>query len=378
MELQPKNRLAFVDLHRGIVLLIMIEVHVFNAMLIPPLKETGWFTVLNFINGLVAPSFIFISGFSFILASKKKLEEFRKFGMSFWKQIGRIFLIFIVGYSLRLPYLSLLKMKKIATVEQVTASLAVDVLQCIAVGLLIIFIVRIIIKSDKIFKYVLFFLGFVFVWLAPFFWQVDLHKEFPIWFANYFNKKNGSLFPLFPWLGFMFFSALISMLYLDAKTIGRDKEFFKKLFYASILFILVGHLTLLESSPLRIKMPPPNYFFFILRLGYILLIFYFSKVFCEHIDMHKSLILDVSRQSLLVYWLHLQLIFKKLWNNQSLEIIVKQSFGVLESIGMTLLFILLMVIVAKVWGFIKTKYPSVVQWVTIGVISISIIIFLFD
>ena len=85
-----KSRLAFIDLLRGWALLVMIEVHVFNAFLLPYFQATSWFNMLNFINGLVAPSFIFISGFVFLLASQKKLESFRTFGPAFWKQLGRI------------------------------------------------------------------------------------------------------------------------------------------------------------------------------------------------------------------------------------------------------------------------------------------------
>jgi hypothetical protein len=40
----------------------MIEVHVFNAFLLPDLKQAGWFGILTFKNGLVAPEFLFVSG----------------------------------------------------------------------------------------------------------------------------------------------------------------------------------------------------------------------------------------------------------------------------------------------------------------------------
>lgn len=33
----------------------MIEVHIFNSILIPFLKETGWIGTFTYINGLVAP-----------------------------------------------------------------------------------------------------------------------------------------------------------------------------------------------------------------------------------------------------------------------------------------------------------------------------------
>jgi uncharacterized membrane protein len=71
------------------------------------LRNTSWFGFINFANGLVAPSFIFISGFAFVLASQKKLPEYRKFRYAFWKQLGRIGLIWFTGYMLHIPYFSL-------------------------------------------------------------------------------------------------------------------------------------------------------------------------------------------------------------------------------------------------------------------------------
>jgi len=39
MATPAKNRLAFIDLLRGWALIVMIEVHVFNAFIMPALKN---------------------------------------------------------------------------------------------------------------------------------------------------------------------------------------------------------------------------------------------------------------------------------------------------------------------------------------------------
>src|SRR5262249_37538765 len=71
IEMNPpqSSRLAFIDWLRGFSILFMIETHTFNSLLKPFLKEEGWFHVLNFFNGLVAPSFLFASGWAFVAAS---------------------------------------------------------------------------------------------------------------------------------------------------------------------------------------------------------------------------------------------------------------------------------------------------------------------
>ena len=149
--MKEKVRYISADLLRGLVIIIMIEVHVFNAFLIPELRQSGWFGILNFINGLVAPSFLFVSGFAFQVSSGNKLDEMRNFGKAFWKKTSRIFQIIIIGYALHLPFFPLSKIINEATPQLLESFIAVDVLQCIGVGLLFLFSTRLLIKSDKIY-----------------------------------------------------------------------------------------------------------------------------------------------------------------------------------------------------------------------------------
>ncbi|MHB8854784.1 MAG: heparan-alpha-glucosaminide N-acetyltransferase domain-containing protein, partial [Ignavibacteriaceae bacterium] len=130
--MKEKVRFIFVDLLRGWALLVMFEVHSFNVLLKPALQKTDWFNQLNFVNGLVAPAFLFISGFAFVLSSQKNLDELRKFGGKFWKKIARILLVFLVGYSLHIPFLSIRLIHERANQQMMLAAYNVDVLQCIA------------------------------------------------------------------------------------------------------------------------------------------------------------------------------------------------------------------------------------------------------
>ena len=372
------QRLLFVDLHRGLVLLVMIEVHVFNAMLLPQIKTEWWFTYLNFINGLVAPSFLFISGFAFVLSGKKKLDEFRQYKFTFWKQIGRIGLIFLVGYSLHLPYFSLQKMLHKATPSEVSAFINVDVLQCIAFGLLVLFLLRLFIKKDSVYIWTIAFLGAFTVWIAPYFWNTNASHVLPSALSNFFTRRDGSYFPLFPWLGFMFFGGVTCSYFMQAQASGTIKRFFRNLSITGLVFVIVGHLFMTEGFFLQVKMPPPNYLFFILRLGYVFLIFSACWFYENRIGLRENLILDVSRESLIVYWLHLQIIFRRMIENRSLQDFVGQSLNVAQALLVTLVFIIMMMFVAKYWHFFKVKYPRYSRIATAVVVWGSVLIFLFN
>ena len=89
-------------------------------------------------------------------------------------------------------------------------------------------------------------------------------------------------------------------------------------------------------------------------------------------NTQKSFVLEIGRESLLVYWLHLQVIYRKAWNDKSLENIFNHSLNILEAVAATLLLALLMIIIAKVWGGFKKNYKKASQVVVVSVVIIVI------
>jgi len=61
-SLTTSKRIDYIDLLRGWAVIVMIETHAFNATLTPAIKSDWFFGYIAFINGLVAPSFLFASG----------------------------------------------------------------------------------------------------------------------------------------------------------------------------------------------------------------------------------------------------------------------------------------------------------------------------
>lgn len=368
-----KKRYIFVDLLRGLALLVMIEVHVFNAFLDPSIKAQSWFSVLNYINGLVAPSFLFVSGFAFILSTNTN-ERIKLFSPAVSKRLTRIGLIFLVGYSLHLPRYSFSQMMKVSEAEILTFY-NVDVLQCIATGLLLLLLMKVVTSNEKQFNSVLLASTIAVIGLAPFAWQYDFTNVFPVWFANYFNQKNGSLFPLFPWLGFMFTGAIAAKYFLTLKDDAEQKRFISRITLTGIILVVITHLVLTELTPIEIRSIRPNPFFFLQRLGYVFILL----VLCWHFDQKrkitKSFILDFSRESLIVYWFHLTVLFAVIFGGKSLTMIVDHSYNVTEAIIATIILILLMIIAAKTWGRIKSKYRKASKIITIVIITSAVIVF---
>src|SRR5512137_1624649 len=92
-------RYGFIDLLRGFALVVMVETHVMNAYLPLALKKgSEFFFWLAFTNGLVAPTFLFATGFSIVLLGNNQWENWLHFRPSFWRQMRRLGFITLVAY----------------------------------------------------------------------------------------------------------------------------------------------------------------------------------------------------------------------------------------------------------------------------------------
>lgn len=374
--MKEKVRYNFIDLLRGWAIILMIEPHVFNTFLLPELKQTGWFSVVSFINGLIAPAFLFVSGFVFEISSGSKLDDMRKFKLPFWKKLWRIVSIILIGYALHLPFKSLSKIINKSTPEQLQSFYAVDVLQCIGVGLLVLFALRLIIRSDKIYHYSLIGLAIFVMIISPIFWKIEFTNYLHPFFANYLNRLNGSLFPVFPWINFILVGAIFAKYFLNAASNDKEVKFIKATTFTGIVMLFFGHFFYSGLFPDSLTSILPNPVFFIERLGYVLFFAAVCWYYSKWRNTKSSFVLDASRESLLIYWLHLVIIYSALWGKKSLANIIGPTLNVWESIAVTLVLMVLMILAAKAWGWTKMKFPKYAGKVAWGVVGVLFVIFL--
>jgi len=110
-----------------------------------------------------------------------------------------------------------------------------------------------------------FVLTFLILLISPFAWKFDFANYLPIPIANYFTPKYGSLFPIFPWLAFIFAGSIACSFYLNSISKNEEEKFFKNIFYVSISFIIIGIIFLFSGLDLfeSVSMIRPNPFFFL-------------------------------------------------------------------------------------------------------------------
>lgn len=340
---------------RGIAVLFMLEAHVFNEMLMPTLKHSTWFALLDFVNGLMSPLFIFLAGFVFTIATRNKQDEMRFFGPALWKLLRRIGFIWIIAYALHLPFHSLNKMLQATTLDGWLRFYQANALHCIAAGWMFLLISVMVIKSELSYRRWLVGCTITIILATPLLWDIDFTRMMPSLLAAYINEQHYSIFPLFPWLGFLLLGALGAGIYLDAVAAGRERAFMKHLVLLGTGLFVVSYVVLLLPVPLNygttsLRASP---LFFIKRLGFVLLLLTAGWYISNKLPSKVSWLVQVGQESLLVYVAHLIILYKNVWGGTNL---VHQYGKMLKPSQCTLAALVLMGVMslaAILWGRVK-------------------------
>lgn len=340
------SRLLFADRLRGWAIVVMIEVHVFNAFLRPDLRDTDWFRALNFVNGLVAPSFLFVSGFVFLVASRRRLSDLRSFGPALARQLKRVAQIWVIGYLLHLPAAPPAQYFSAFGQLDWSAFFKVDILHCICATWLVLLASVIIFRREGVLRIWLLAAALAATLLAPWMWSLALSPPLPAPLAAYFNDRLGSLFPLFPWSGFMLAGALGASLYLSPS--AGDRILPGMAASGLLLAIMSGLARTGRASNVPWAADPRTFF---LRLGIVLGLLgacWWAGRRGE--PRTHSLLLTMSRESLFIYVAHIVLLFAPLWAGRSLAQILGRTHGPVYCAAASAVLIALMALAASLWA----------------------------
>ncbi len=379
------KRLAFIDLLRGWAVIVMIETHMINATIIPGLRDTETFGVINFINGLVAPSFLFASGMAYAVTTRRKIESYLSFGTPLFKQLGRLLFILCVGYLLHLPAFNLAKMMQGVSQRQWLVFLQSDVLQCIAVSLLTLQLLLLVVRSERALYRIAAALAVAILAATPFVWKYDFLEVLPAPIAAYMNGLHFSLFPLFPWMAFLFAGAIAGHLFSEGRASAGDSGTDVFSGRAIRMFLVAGAgLMLLSAALLPLGSAIPSYDVYALTPGFALLRIGIVLLLCGAMywfEVRKGVspaspVTLIGRESLLVYSVHLLLIYGN-FGRFNFRNRVNHTFGYGEVLLWSVLLIVLMYGLAWVWQWVKQKGDRWKRSVQLAVLAGFVLVFLF-
>jgi uncharacterized membrane protein len=373
---EQKSRYVYIDLLRGWAVLVMIEVHVFNTFLLEQYRHAAWFPVLNFINGLVAPSFLFIAGYAFAVIGQRKWEDYLAFGPVFRKQVMRVLQVWIVGYMLHIPFFSLRRLLVSAAADWHSFWL-VDVLHCIAFSLMLMLALVLIGRTKKAFFVQLLVVGLSAAIITPILWFTTPLSVLPFPLATYINATLGSLFPIFPWMGFALLGGATGQWMVWMKARDEEKKFFLRVLYGGAA--MTAGSVLVQSLPVVLPWPhdliSPNPVFFVLRLGIVLILLSTLWFWEQTAKSGRSVVSVVGMESLVVYSGHLLIIYGLFFKGKSLSFMIGRTRSVPEAAAMTAVLVGVMIVTAYVWNWVKSKGMTYARVVQYTLLAVAILVF---
>lgn len=385
----PSKRCDWLDLIRGLAAITMIEVHCINVWLQNNLIP-NW---LEFLNGLVAPSFIMCAGYS------QALSAFKVDGSSkpFRPTAKRLGLILLCAYMLHAPKLNFTNWPTIVTIQDCREFFKTDVLQCIVISLLILHGIAKIIRQPIAYAMIVTVLGISVAIITPDLWQQGVADGLwlPIRGLINGNTDRGvtALFPLAPWFAFAAFGSALGIFYrqlrvlmISGQTKWSEAKWLAVIAIASIIICLWSSchtetwLTsryLVQSEQARLhNMTLPSV---TQRFSLVCII---GSAICWFESIRTKLpgpniIRIASNESLLIYVLHLIIIFGFLLSDPIRNYTGWQwhSLGWLETLSITIIIIIVNIVIITQWNKLPHNIPQIrkLQRAIMTAISIWII-----
>jgi hypothetical protein len=373
------GRYLFIDLFRAIIILLMLEGHVLRQFLTPEIQSTFAFYLHEVFHGITAPAFLFGAGLTFVISSHRRWAEFHRWSDELRRRLRRIAMIFLIGIFMHLPYFSFRKTLLEATPIDVLVLFQSDVLTCISGGLLILHLLLFFFRREDRFHGAVVTLLIAIVLLTPVAWDVDFLHFTPVLFAQLSNSLHGSPFPLFPFLAYLFAGVAVSRKFIVAVEAGAVPRFMKKLAVGGALAIAAGFFsTAVPFSLYRTYdfwYTSPSYF--LIRLGLLFLIAPAVWYAAERIGPRAKRLLILGRESLLVYVLHLLVLYGSAINPRfNLVGVLPARLGPVESIAVFAGLCALMYGAARAWQALRSRHPAAYR-LTQAAVGTAVLLFFF-
>lgn len=332
------NREVYIDVFRGLMALVMVQGHVFTALLSPSLQTDPLYIFQNLFHGSTAPGFLFASG---LVAGLPRSPLSLRATL---RRTRRLLFVLGVGYFIHLPYFSFWKTLQSSAAEK-TALLACDALQAIALTQLFVIVLQWLVGRHWPAAAGVFAVGIMAS--SPHVWASRLAERAPAWLGPYLDASSGSHFPLFPFATFVLAGTVAGA------AIGRQephRRHRRELLWGSGL-VLAGWLL---SYPLagQVDFWGPSPAYTLIRLGGLLLFLRLVELASDREWPGVLQLALLGHETLQVFVLHLQLVYGGvLWHAPLAPLFGRLGFGATSLV----LVAMLPVLYAAAWAWHRLK-----------------------
>ncbi len=357
MTQNTNSRLIVVDFARVMAILFMIQGHALDVLLAPAYRQGALFDSWLFLRGLTAPMFFTLCGVSFALASLKRWDSYTHVSPPLFRRLRRFGFFVLLGYAMHLPVKSFRNFQYLDAAGW-EGGLQVDVLQCIGVTLMFLQMLVYVAGTPARFAKLAAGVAASVVLFAPVVWAIQWAKFLPLSIASYFNAQTGSLFPLFPWSGFVLFGSALGYVFVQRNWISKSLPV-RPLAVGGAAVIALG-LFLAVISPAvygSMQLWKVNPGFFAIRAGSVCVLLALLSWVTRGIRMPQRAIQSIAQESLVVYFVHICFLYGSIWNG-GLRQVIGATLLPLPTLAYICTLLISMLLLAWTWNWYKRTQPA--------------------
>jgi uncharacterized membrane protein len=334
---EKKHRIIFIDLMRAFAVFQMVQGHTIDTLLSDNFRSPDNFiyATWHFMRGITAPIFMFTAGIVFTYLFRLVQKPFNE-NPRVKKGIKRGLLLIFLGYLIRYPTWTVFDFSYVSEYSM-RIFLAVDVLQLIGFGLLT--LITLLYLSEKF----------------------NLINYLPQAIAGYFYTGTGSLFPFFPWAGYVIAGGVLGAYLAKHPMVFKSSKFSFTLlttgFILIVLSMLINYLSALKGNEVVVNSATTSLICF--RMGFVLVLNAIVSYISLKISSLPKIIILIGRNTLMIYVVHLLILYGSAWN-PGLYGWIGKTFNGLQAIISAVVMLSLMILMVLLFNKYKIKNKQLV------------------
>jgi uncharacterized membrane protein len=350
---QRNTRIEALDLVRVLAMVLMIEGHTLDALLDPAYRSSYWYDLWLFCRGFTAPTFMLLSGFSFVLGTSRRWQEHLALTSTVVRRVRRFGFFLLLGYILHFPVHRISDFRTLPP-EGWAGWMQADVLQAIGASLLMLQALVWVSRTPERFTKLSLGLAGAIVMASPAIWASGWSRHLPAALAAYVDGATGSPFPLFPWAAYLLLGAGVGGLYVCSPGLSSPALARRLLWGGTGLLALgtalAGPALAFYGEAIFWKTSPT---LFAVRTGVVLLLMGGMLLVTHLSEFSGRTVRSLAQESLFVYFAHVCLVYGSIWNPGFKQHLA--ALGPLQALLLAGVLILAVMGIALLWHDLKKR-----------------------
>jgi uncharacterized membrane protein len=340
----------------------MVQGHTIDTLLADNFRNPDnlIFATWHFLRGVTAPIFMFTAGIVFTYLFRLVQKPFNE-NPRVKKGIKRGLLLIFLGYLIRYPTWTVFDFSQVSDYSM-EVFLAVDVLQLIGFGLFALLALLYLSEKFNLNDYITLSVAALVIFLvSPTFFKIDWNCFLPRAIAGYFYTGTSSLFPFFPWAGYVIAGGVLGTYLAKHPLVFKSSKFSLTLLITGFILIVVSiainYISALKGNEAVVNSATTSLIFF--RVGFVLVLNAIVAYISLKVSSLPKIIILIGRNTLMIYVVHLIILYGSAWN-PGLYGWIGKTFNGIQAIISAIVMFGLMILMVLLFDKFKIKNKQLV------------------